>query len=266
MSFNKFKFVGKTVSVMSPHTRQWYLTNNWKRGDIQKEIILQINKTMSFAEFDNWKYIDDYYQISQPDGIIDLITIIWRNIAKELPNESFIKSNLDFTEDCGSLGGQIFFVDNGLLRINPGFFSHGVTASGVTITNYLPDRNKTFRIAVHEIAHYLLGDNSYHNGFGFWGMLSSYGIKSIVANSFERSRLGWVNLKNISSSTTQTITNATLSDYLTTGDSYCFEIDPNSGEYFYLENHQNISYWDTTVNLGKIEKGLYVIRKILMNE
>ena len=261
MSFNKFKFTGKTISVVSPHTREWYLTNNWKRGDIQKEIILQINKTISFAEFDNWKYVGDYYQINQPDGIIDMMIIIWRNIAKELPNESFIKSNLDFTKDCGNLGGQVFFVDNGTRRVNTGYFSPGTTASGITICSYLTDRNKTFRIAVHEIAHYLLGNNCYHNGFGFWGMLSSYGIKSIVANSFERSRLGWINLKNISSSTTQTISNATLSDYLTTGDSYCFEIDPNSGQYFYIENHQNISYWDTTVNLGNIEKGLYVIRK-----
>jgi len=133
--------------------------------------------------------------------------------------------------------------------------------NGITVRNYLPDRNKAFRITVHEIAHYLLGGISYHNGFGFWGMLSSCGIRSIVANSFERSKLGWIKLKTILGSSAETIYNAKLSDYATTGDAYCLEIDSASGQYFYLENHQNISYWETTFKFGNIEKGLYVIRK-----
>ena len=263
MSFNKFKFIGKTVSVIAPHTRQWYLDNHWQRGDIQKEIILQVNKTMDFAEFDNWNWIDYYKQVNEPDNRIDLIIIIWRNIAKELTNEEEIKQKLDFKDDVRNLGGFLspaqtidyaFPVDNGLRQVCMKY-------AGITVRNYLPDRNKAFRITVHEIAHYLLGDISYHNGFGFWGMLSSYGIKSIVANSFERSRLGWIKLKIIHSNPAQTIQDAKLSDYVTTGDAYCFEIDSASGQYFYLENHQNLSYWETVFKFGNIEKGLYVIRK-----
>ena len=263
MSFNKFKFIGKTVSVISPHTRRWYLDNGWKRGDIQKEIILRINKTMNFAEFDNWNWVTDYKQINEPDQRIDLIIFIWRNIAKEFPDENNIKDSLDFSDDISNLGGfqspahstdYVFMVDDGLRKVCMRY-------SGITVRNYLPDRNLAFRIAVHEIAHYLLGDISYHNGFGFWGMLSSYGIKSIVANSFERSKLGWIKLKIIPGNPAQTIYGAKLSDYVTTGDAYCFEIDSASGQYFYLEDHQNISYWETTFKLGNIEKGLYVIRK-----
>jgi len=54
MSFNSFKFIGKVVSKISPHSRQWYLDNNKKRGFIHKEIIQEIDQTWSFAEFDNW--------------------------------------------------------------------------------------------------------------------------------------------------------------------------------------------------------------------
>ncbi len=264
MSFNKFKFIGKIFSLLSPHTRQWYLDNGWKRGDIQKEIILQVNKTMDFAEFDNWNWVDDYQQINEPDNRIDLIIFIWRNIAEDLPNADSIKDKLDFSNDIANLGAfhlkgtstnYVFTVDGGLRRVCTNY-------AGITVRNYLPDRNKAFRITVHEIGHYLLGGTNYHNGFGFWGMLSSYGVKSIVANSFERSRLGWIKLKTIQGDRlVQTIHDAKLSDYVTTGDAYCYEIDSASGQYFYLENHQNISYWETAFKLGNIEKGLYVIRK-----
>ena len=263
MSFNKFKFIGKTVSVIAPHTRQWYLDNNLRRGDIHKDIILQLNKNMNFAEFDSWKWIADYKQVNQPDGMIDMIIFIWRNISIELPDENLIKNKLEFSNDIANLGGfktpeksynYIFSVDNNLRKVSTNY-------SGITIRNYLPDRNNTFRIVVHEISHYLLGDVSYHSGFGFWGMLSSYGIKSIVANSFERSQLGWIKLKNISGHDTRTISNIKLSDYATTGEAVSLEIDSGSGQYFYIENHQDISYWETQFKFGNIEKGIYVIRK-----
>ncbi len=263
MSFNKFKFIGKTVSVIAPHTRQWYLDSSLKRGDIQKDIILQLNKKMNFAEFDNWKWVADYKQANQPDGMIDMIIFIWRNIARELPDENLIKTKLEFSNDIATLGGfktpqstynYVFTVDNGSRKVNTIY-------SGVTIRNYLPDRNITFKIVVHEVSHYLLGDESYHSGFGFWGMLPSYGIKSIVANSFERSQLGWIKLKNISGRYMRTISSIKLSDYATTGEAVSLEIDSSSGQYFYIENHQDISYWETQFKLGNIEKGLYVIRK-----
>ncbi|MEJ2617003.1 MAG: hypothetical protein P8Z35_18765, partial [Ignavibacteriaceae bacterium] len=200
---------------------------------------------------------------NEPDNCIDLIIFIWRNIANELKNEKEVKSILDFTTDIRNLGGfqskahvtdYAFNVDNGSRRV---CMKYG----GITVRNYLPDRKLAFRISVHEIAHYLLGDNRFHNGFGFWGMISSYGVKSIVANSFERARLGWIKLKTIPNSPASTIYDAKLSDFVTTGDAYCMEIDSVSGKYFYIENHQCISYWETEFKFGNIEKGLYVIRK-----
>lgn len=81
MSFNKLKFIGKTVSVITPHTRQWYLNNSKNRGFIHKEIIQQLDQTWDFAQFDNWDYEGDYNHINRPDGIVDMIFMVWRNIA-----------------------------------------------------------------------------------------------------------------------------------------------------------------------------------------
>jgi hypothetical protein len=44
MSLNMLKFTGKTVSVITPQTRQWYLANNKTRGDIHKDVALQVEK------------------------------------------------------------------------------------------------------------------------------------------------------------------------------------------------------------------------------
>ncbi|MCL6495908.1 MAG: hypothetical protein K6T54_14190 [Ignavibacterium sp.] len=32
MSFNKLKLTGKTISIITPHSRQWYLNNNKNKG------------------------------------------------------------------------------------------------------------------------------------------------------------------------------------------------------------------------------------------
>lgn len=115
-----------------------------------------------------------------------------------------------------------------------------------------------------------MGDNLYHVGYGFWGMLSAWGVRSMVANSFERYRLGWINVNEVNSSPNQTISNATISDYVITGVSYRLNINPGSHEYFYIENHQKQSYWENphafgtygSFNVfGTVEKGLYVLRQ-----
>lgn len=262
MSFQGFKFIGKTVSVTSPHTRQWYLNNNKDRWDIHKEILQELDVSRDFGEFDNW----DANRDNNPDQKIDMIIFVWRNIANEYPTEptdsvAIIQNSLNYNHDYGSLGRtwpqEYLEVDGGARKIY-----NNDWGSGVTIRDYVGNGHKqTFRIVVHEVAHYLLGDNNYHNGFGFWGMLSSWGIKSFVANSFERSRLGWINLTTISSSSTQTIPNVQLGDYVSTGDARALEINSSNGEYFYLENHQATSYWETTFAFGNIEPGLYVLRK-----
>jgi len=265
MSFNKFKFIGKTLSVITPHTRQWYLDNKKSRGDIHKEIIQQVDQSFDFAQFDNWDFEGEYNHINRQDGIVDMVIVVWRNIAHEYPTNPIDSVNIIYNKlDMGSqgtLGGSEFTVDNGLRKIKTGFwpnFNSNIPAgSGVTVTDWFT--GDMFIYSIHEFAHYLMGGNSQHNGHGFWGMLSGWGFKSYMANSYERYRLGWINLVTIQKSPDQTIQNATLPDFLTTGIAYRFVIDDNNSQYFYIENHQNHSRWKAPN--ATIENGIYILRQ-----
>jgi len=253
MSFNKLKFIGKTVSVTAPHSRQWYLDNNKKRWYIHKEIVEELDATWDFAEFDNWKYISDYNHSNTPDGVVDMVLFIWRNISNEFPNPKNVKGQLNF-EHYGDMGYKDnIYVDNNQRRLK----TKTIDGSGVTIINGY-SKNIAYRLSIHEFAHHLLGYNDMHTGFGFWGMLSDFGTRCYVANAYERHRLGWINVIDVNNAT-QTLQKVTLGDYVTTGEAYRIEVDASSHKYFYLENHQRISSWDIPDQDGA--SGLYVLRQ-----
>ncbi|HMN23864.1 MAG TPA: T9SS type A sorting domain-containing protein [Ignavibacteriaceae bacterium] len=264
MSFDKLKFIGKEVSVITPHSRQWYLDNSKSRGFIHREIIQDLDLTWDFAEFDNWNYEGEYNHINQPDSVVDMIFFVWRNIAHEYsyPQDSIIYVNLDMGR-VATIGGSEFTVDNGLRVIKTSYGGSGTSpsGSGVTLTDWFNE--DMFRFSIHEFGHYFFGGNSYHVGHGFWGLLSGWGVKSYVANAYERYRLGWINLNTIQSTPEQTISNATLPDYITTGVAYRFVVDSLTSKYFYLENHQKQSIWETTKAYSEatIENGIYILRQ-----
>ncbi|HEX3073775.1 MAG TPA: hypothetical protein VHP30_09205, partial [Ignavibacteriales bacterium] len=256
MSLGKLKVTGKTVSVITPHTREYYLANGKKRIDIQKEILQQLDQTLDFAEFDRWKTTSVFNQTNQADGTIDMIMIIWRNIASELPNASNVQSELNYWTSFGSLGGSgTLSVDNGARTIK--FTDNG---SGVTVRDFAS--YDLFRTAVHEFGHYLLGGNEYHGGLGFWAMLSSGDTRMYMVNAYERYRLGWGNVITINKGSTQTITDNSMGDFLTTGKAYRVEIDAATNQWFYIENHQKISRWDLcTKSSYPNDKGIFVLRQ-----
>lgn len=267
MSFNKLKFIGKTVSVVTPQTRAWYLANNKKRGDIHTQIIQQLDQTWDFAQFDNWDYEGNYNHINRPDGIVDMVFIVWRNIANDLPDPADIYDRLNMGRyaDLG-LGWPDVLVDNGQRRLKMGVFPSGNTpgGSGATLCDWFIEN--MFRFCIHEFGHYLQGGNDQHVGHGFWGLLSGWGIKNFIANSFERYRLGWINLNTVPASPNQTIQNATLPDFVTTGVAYRMIANAATNEYFYIENHQKISFWENNQMFlrspyGNVENGVYVLRQ-----
>ncbi|MCH7723745.1 MAG: hypothetical protein IIC76_10520 [Bacteroidetes bacterium] len=268
MSFNKLKFIGKTVSVITPETRAWYLANNKKRGDIHTQIIQQLDQTWDFVEFDNWDLVSTYNHNNQPDGIVDMVFIVWRNIANDLPDPADIYDRLNMGRygDLG-YGWPDIIVDNGQRRLKMGFWPSGNNTpggSGATLADWFTEN--MFRFCIHEFGHYLQGGNNEHVGFGFWGLLSGWGIKSFVANAFERYRLGWINLNTVQASPNQTIQNATLPDFVTSGVAYRLVIDETRNQYFYIENHQKNSFWENNQMFlrspyGNVENGLYVLRQ-----
>ncbi|MBI1938039.1 MAG: T9SS type A sorting domain-containing protein [Ignavibacteriales bacterium] len=272
MSGNKLHFIGKEVHVTAPHTRDWYMTNytSSRRGYIQKEIIQQLDATWDFAEFDNWDYISDYTYNNTSDTYVDMIIFVWRNISQDLidPDQGLIDFN--FTSNFADLGGiGNINVDNNQRKVATWFGGGNSTpyGSGVSVRNYLTE--DPFRNTIHEFSHYLIGNNNYHNGFGFWGMLSAWGIRSYVANAYERYRLGWVadSTNYTISNTTQTLTGKTLGDFVTGRNAYRFINSASPQEYFFVENHQKTSYWENNAPFwgshdGTLENGIYVIRKV----
>ena len=266
MSLKRLHVTGQTVHVIAPKTRTTYHNSGLLYGDIQHEIIDTLNKTMNFSAFDNFGRTAPYTFNNSPDGQVDMIFFIWRNVDHD------INYNLGLWASFGDLGGiGNFYVDGGSTR----WINTNDWGSGVTIKSYLGDGydGDPLRIAIHEFSHYLLGANDMHNGFGFWGMLADYGTKSYVANSFERYQLGWIDNPTGHTINANTLNNVTqidsLYDYVTTGRSYRIIIDASNTEYFYIENHQNLSYWETHAPFtnhpnnvdGIVENGIYVIRQ-----
>ncbi len=245
-----------------------YTTN--RRGYIQKEIIDSLDTTWDFAEFDNWDYVADYTYNNVPDTYVDMIIFVWRNISQDLANPKQGLIDFNFTSNFGDLGGVgDINVDNNQRKIATWFGgSNSIPGgSGVSVRNYLIE--DPFRNSIHEFAHYLIGNNDFHNGFGFWGMLSAWGIRSYVANAYERYRLGWVadSINYTINNTTQTLTGRTLSDFVTGRNSFRLVINSSSQEYLYIENHQKTSYWENNAPFwgtlaGSVEPGIYVIRKV----
>ncbi len=278
MSFDKLKITGKEIYVTAPHTRYEYYNMNpsKKRGHIQKEILQQIDITEDFSPFDNWGLIVNYSHDNNPDTKVDMIVFIWRNTTQD---SSIYGSNglrnLEFGAfgDLGRIGS--FDVDSGQRHIDTQTFGSGVSVPGYLITNTYGD---PFRLVTHEFTHFLLGYNDMHNGFAFWGMLSDWGVRSLVANSFERYQLNWINdpfstyTLDATTTTVQTITKY-LGDFITTGKSIRVIVDASTDEYIYIENHQNQSYWEThrpfSANpdniYGYIEPGIYIIRQTGMS-
>lgn len=109
---------------------------------------------------------------------------------------------------------------------------------------------------IHEMGHWLLGGSHPYSGlskYATWSLLGLNFAGSICMNSFERERLGWINVNEISSSFT-----TPLSDYVTTGTAYKWH-PPNgtTDEWIYFENHQKISIYDDAT-LSTADNGIWI--------
>ena len=248
MSFNKIKFTGGTDTVTIPHTRDWYFQNRKSVGAINKDIIETLDKRIDFSAFDQIATLRNREFEQAPDGKVDMIIIVYRNILMDYPDSTAKKYDNVFRSGwVGSLEAGTVYVDD----------SSRTVSTGATIRDYF--YKDPFRFSIHEFAHFLLGGNEYHNGRGFWAMLSGYEVRSFMINSYERNRLGWINIRTIPNDTI-TLKNIPLKDFITTGDAIRIEIDSASSQYFYLENHQKISRWDNSSKVNS-EEGIYVLRQ-----
>lgn len=263
MSGNKFKLTGKELHIVTNKTRAEYKSLGWERFDIHKELLQRIDVSENFSNYDHWRLDSNYNHSNIADTKIDMIIFVWRNIDKD--TQVKYSSDLDFGNNYGDLGrGGNIWVDSGQRYI-----STATWGSGVTVRNYFGQ--DPFRIALHEFNHYLLGHTDMHNGFGYWGMLADWGTKSYTTNAFEMYQLQWAQSTSfytidVTNTSVQTITK-TLNDFLTTNKAIRIKYGDN--KYFYIENHQKISWWESHAPFsdhpnsidGNIENGIYIIRQ-----
>lgn len=253
MSFGNFKVTGKAIGVETPYPMSHYIYGNAKHPErwVANEAILNVvDDSIDYTEFDNWKYIDDYHHINQPDGIIDMVIVIWRGLVFS-----------DKWNGEMSLGyGAEFWVENHqkLIRMcHGGGLGSGSNGSGITVQYWgerTPERN--FKVVIHEMAHWLIQVEHPYSNFSrtFWGMLT-LGTEGICANAFERERLGWLNATPIEG----TISSAPISDYISTPSAYKFHPpNGNEGEMYYFENHQQISIYDNGIS-NPDDKGIFIL-------
>jgi M6 family metalloprotease-like protein len=266
MSINTLMITGTAVSVITPHTKQWYLNNSKSRWFIHSEVLQQLDATMDFAPYDNWKWNSEYNLINSSDGIVDMIFMMWRYID----DNASIRNTLELKPGGeASLGyGNSFTVDNGTKTVYMGHPYFGIQGSGLTAINPVGgdlDIDPLWTYARHEFGHWLLGGNEYHTMLGTWGLLNGWGTPSGCMNSFERERLGWINFNTINYTdypNPTTITSLTLPDFITTGTAYRLNI-PGGGtnEYYLLENHQRLSAFDIPDNNVTTAKGVFVLKQ-----
>jgi M6 family metalloprotease-like protein len=253
MSFGNFRVTGRAIGVETPYPMSHYIYGNAEypeRWVCNKAILEAIDDSINYNDFDNWKYVSDYHHINQPDGIVDMIVIIWRGLV--------FSNNWNGEMSLG-YGGE-FSVENHHKRIlmcHGGDPATGSCGSGVTVQYWgerSPERN--FKVVIHEIAHWLIQVEHPYGNFNntFWGMLT-LGTEGICANSFEREKLGWLNITQIENS----ISNAQLSDYISTPSAYKYDLpNSNTGEKYYFENHQQISIYDNGIS-NTNDKGIFIL-------
>ncbi len=270
MSFNKFRITGTAVSVITPHTRKFYLDSGWRRSDIQEEVIKKLDTAIDFSQFDHWRHnlSAEYSNTDTSDGIVDMIFMMWRNVCNDTVD---LRSVLDLVPGGEAslgyrshiFGNSSFSVDGGArtVAMGSGRWEQG---SGITAIHPLSgDLGPAiiWQYARHEFGHWLLGGNEYHTELGTWGLVDGWGTPSGCMNSFERYKLGWTNVTTIEDvSTPRTISNVSLPDFVTTGVAYRIKV-PGGGsdEYYLLENHQRISVFDIPDNNVPTSKGLFVL-------
>ncbi len=275
MSLRKFKLIGNCYYIKTPNTRQQYLQMGYKRADINKQLLIMLDDSLNYDLYDKWEKDFEYTQSWGMDDYIDMIIMIYRNIEEDTRPFGKLAFQLGFGErtieqdstlqydttyikwsgvaNLGVNGGECYVEDEQKII---DFESWDGKMSGITVMYGYNGLDLTRNVIVHEIGHHLIGAKQPHISDGGWGMMSQYGGRSQMVNSYERHRLKWATAKQYNYNPTNPIA---LNDYITTGDALRIKNTNDGPEmFYYLENHQR------QIGLDNIDgtndgKGVYVI-------
>jgi M6 family metalloprotease-like protein len=271
MSMGAFTLIEKTKFVVTPHTYQYYLSNNWLRWNINMEVLQTLDASMDFAEFDRYKRYSEYDIRRESDGRIDDIFMIYRNVPNMSSGFYGGESSLGYPRDYSPYNEPLqFYVDkhriigSGHPAVDDKYPGLGTTSViGGTADGWFG--KIPYRVQRHEFAHHWMTDGTYygHSGRGFWGMLNDWGVRVnsqdyCPPNSYERELLGW----HAPDSIFQTTLNVTLSDYVQNNSSVKIKVPGNNpNEFFRLEYHLRLSQFDVPDMHYPNAKGLYLIHQ-----
>lgn len=185
MSLGVFDVIGKAIWVETPDSMHNYGTPRPSRSQAVKDVLEnKVDSLVNFSEFDNWTYDSSYTQTNSPDGMVDMIVMIWRGLVFSTG-----------WQGEASLGhGQDLLVEDSSVVIGR---MYGFDGSGLTVQDWGARSSKNnFHTAVHEFGHWLLGENHPYSGgifydedeHAFWGILR-HSSDGICANTYERERL-----------------------------------------------------------------------------
>lgn len=237
MSFGNLLLYGDIYpKVVIPKHNQ----NHYKNiGEVNSEVLISIDGEVDFSKYDNWSKGENNKFVSVPDGIVDLIFVVYRNFENKLYfNNGWTGiAHLHLSDDIKTNDGVK--ITKGRLDNGSGISSRG-GKNGFSFMKY---------ILAHEFGHFLFGaghiENTTHlalmTGGPVWN--ASRGM-----NSWEKEKLGWIEYKDISTELNSTLQ---VNDYHTSGEAYRLKLSDK--EWYVFENHQGISKND----LAK-DKGIYI--------
>ena len=250
MSMGRFHFVGQAIWVESGHSQEEYRNGSFGRANTN---VLQesVDPQVDFSGYDSWTNEGVYNNINVPDGMVDMIVMVWRTTMWQFFGEASLGYTAGFTVD-----GK---------RIEMGFPERVLTPLGSGVTCVYPYADSPYQLMqtmVHEVGHWLLGGLHPYNGttiFGkhaYWGILCNGGRIASCANAYDREQLGWITVPEI-----QPDQDMPLTDYVSTGVAYKYHpVNGEPLEYFYVENHQGVSVFDdVTSNPG--DKGVWILHQ-----
>ncbi len=249
MSLGQYALIGDVLWVESARSGSEYANGSYGRAntDIIQE---RLDSLIDFSAYDQWTRVADYTNVNVPDGVVDMIVMIWRTTLFGYLGEA-------------SLGYKAAIPVDGK-RIEMGFPESFVVSQGSGVTCEYPygdSPGRAMQTMAHELGHWLLGGlHPYSTQLAgkhqYWGILCAGERLSSCMNAYERERLGWINIPEIESDL-----DLSLSDYVRTG--AALKYHPANGdplEFFYIENHQRLSIFDdVTLNPG--DTGIWILHQ-----
>ncbi|MGH2567127.1 MAG: hypothetical protein ACRDGA_02225, partial [Bacteroidota bacterium] len=220
-------------------------------SDINKEILSKIDPDVDFSTYDWWsitKYNNRVYMTEGRDGAAEMVMIVFRSVPNKPFGSTTVRTALGYQWSAiAMLGFNGHFISNEGVSIKTGF-----PGSGITMTNGLfYSHPKVVAILAHEYGHYLFEVHYFETRGG----LGSMGGAGPAMNSYERARLGYITLRDV---TFDQIPE--LDDYVTTGVAY--RIPVGADEFFLVENRQRLSIYDGLGERGEEVKqygtGIYI--------